>query len=533
MTDKKDDQKDSLTSAVNKWIEQKKHCDELRKDAPNASFKNLFKLLNHTISLVTSKRKLRWASRNIYRVLGKRTKDFNKLEGASKDIESKSNSEKRKSDIDELEEGVHYWNQPIKHISLIAIDLDLQSKYVEELNDILNLMLDINNALKVLSDADDDHKAIIIEIREIYSRSCEIAKEIAKNLEVEEFDLESDNTTDEVSRDKFEKALVDKLVPALDSRKQTITDYKLELFSTIKSNIIESIFGALRALKRQSGLEVTSIMFVAAFSVIVAAYYPKYYVWETSIFDFWIFQDYIDRSVQFVPLLFIPLIISIFWIRFVIWRAKKVTENEKHLSWPIKFSLGRKGVTILSINTLLFIALTGIGSYLCHDRTKLTRSSQLSEIALISNNKLLKNIHLVGTSSRTAFVLIAEPGDSTACGSPDPSICDSDSGNSGEDGENGALDMMYLNRAEIICYPRTISVSGLNLKKSRTVLGKKVQRNLHRQFRLLGSPNPTNSIFCFSQKSFAIPRTISVSGLNEKKPNSPGKKGPKKPAPPV
>ena len=147
-------------------------------------------------------------------------------------------------------------------------------------------MLDINNALKVLSDADDDHKAMIIEIREIYSRSCEIAKEIAKNLEVEEFDLESDNTTDEVSREKFEKALVDKLVPALNERKQTITDYELKLFSTIKGNIIESIFGALRALKRQSGLEASSIMFVAAFSVIVAAYFPKYYVWETSIFDF-------------------------------------------------------------------------------------------------------------------------------------------------------------------------------------------------------------------------------------------------------
>ena len=88
-------------------------------------------------------------------------------------------------------------------------------KHFEELSGIENLGLDITEALKVLSDADNDHEDIMTKITEIHSCFCEVAKEIAKKLGVKEFDLKSDNIMNKVSRDEFKKALADKLVPAL------------------------------------------------------------------------------------------------------------------------------------------------------------------------------------------------------------------------------------------------------------------------------------------------------------------------------
>ena len=316
----------------------------------------------------------------------------------------------------------------------------------------------VNDNVKTLErNLYNDYENIITKLTELYPKLYEIADDIMKKVEIENIDLESERP-----KDKLKKRL-EKLDNGLDKHQKSIND-QLGKLSSIRDTVKGGICGALRVLQEESKVQLSSIVFVATLLVGAAVAYPRYMVWGILIFDSWVLQDFINQGALWAWLLLIPLFISVCWIRYAFDRSidvmlpkmdrtgTKDKKDSKDLSWPFRFTLAQKGTTIISIITLLFLASTVVGSYIYHrlDKSnKLISSSQPSEIALMSNSKLLENIRFVGTSSQTAFVLIADPENSASCDSS-VSNCGNDAENTDEDGEN-ALKMMRLDRAAIIC----------------------------------------------------------------------------------
>ena len=199
MTDKKYNHKSGLTSAVEKWIEQKGNCDKLRKDAPNVSFKNLLNLLVNNIRSSTAKRKLQRDYQNVEHVLKLKQRGIDELLLNSKKIYQKTALTKMENDIEILEkEGVDIWGESIKKIGPLVRNLFLQSYYVGELRSIKELELDIDNANKALLDqkaqikASDICNSIMKNFDEFFSTLRSVVNDSMKNTESNPDDSEKD-----------------------------------------------------------------------------------------------------------------------------------------------------------------------------------------------------------------------------------------------------------------------------------------------------------------------------------------------------
>ena len=244
---------------------------------------------------------------------------------------------------------------------------------------------DLGKAISLLNN--DENATLHCELSELLNT---VEKFLLKSLN--KLRVKSDNGGSELTQ----------LESEINSLKDKLTRLRLQLeqFCFSKKG---SVIGYLRLLSDRSGIESASI--VIAFAAASAAiYYRIYYSkYGINIWDYWVVQDYLDASVQWIFVILLVAFGTSYLLRFLYERELKKILNQKakrgNAFFLSKILTSHQPERVMIVSLLFFSLLYGVKEYY----GIFSKNKFEQQYAITNQGILLDDIHLVGTSARTAF----------------------------------------------------------------------------------------------------------------------------------
>ncbi|NOQ16227.1 MAG: hypothetical protein GQ581_04140 [Methyloprofundus sp.] len=201
-------------------------------------------------------------------------------------------------------------------------------------------------------------------------------------------------------------------VPSIASRLEEVKNMKKGLTSA-GENLDASAVSILRFLSDQSEVEPATIFLFAMALAGTVHNIPFYMVLGIHVWDYWVLQDYIDNGIRFIPVLIIVVVITGILAKNAHLKLFRGLESEDR---PKLVGISRlaheKPMRVLLIGlsfAFLIMLICGVSRGFSMRNALICKSSENCrnlETAITTQDDILQDVILVGTTARVAFFLV-------------------------------------------------------------------------------------------------------------------------------